>query len=210
MTAIIAYHDGERGWIAADRRHLANNSEICSDSASKIVRAGEWLIGLAGASIGIQILEAHAVKLAAAPTPWDLCRAMRQAFADDGYPPVAESPGAPPSVETSFVAVHPAHGSLLIFRAFSLARQDRVCQLGSGGAIAQGAFEALRRHWPAGVPIEQALAEAIRIACYFDSGCGGEPEVAVTGLGSGLTENANRNRPSVFIGSAIGKGDAKP
>lgn len=177
MTAILCWHDGQKGYMAADRR-CGSGAEICTDSISKIVRCDPWLIGCAGESLAAEMVLANAQALAKAASPFALSLALRATLTEFGWPPAAKEPGGPPLIESDFLAVHATLGHFVVFSNFSVLQQDRVCQTGCGDHVAQGAFEALRRR---GVAVVPALEEAVRIAAYFNMGVGGEPQVEVIG-----------------------------
>lgn len=178
MTAILAWHDGERGYMAADRRN-SSGSEICSDSAHKIVRCGHWLIGCAGETLAEDFVRSNADALGEAETSHELSRALRKVFENEGWSPRQRGDSIDaPGVGASLLAVHPTLGNHVVFFNLAVRAQDRPCQTGSGGAIACGAFEALRRYGRG--TVEERMREAIEIACMYDSACGGQPEVMTT------------------------------
>lgn len=178
MTAILCWHDGQKGYMAADRRRTANETDIVTDSHDKIVRCDPWLLGSDGDGLASEILRFYAADIAKANSPMALRHVLKECLrAEDWHPrQVGDSDGVP-TVGSCFLAVHVALGNFTIFRSLTVARQDRPCCIGSGGDVALGAFEALRQ----GMPIESAMRRAIQIAILHNNGCGGEPQVEVIG-----------------------------
>ena len=141
MTAILGWHDGTRGYIATDRRHMSG-TEILTDHQEKIVAAGDWLIGSSGPGLIGTVLRNNALGLGDAPGVWELTQRIRALLATVGYEMKPERAGDAGHVNGAFITVHPT-GCWLISSEFSPVLQDRPCGIGGGGEYAQGAFYAL-------------------------------------------------------------------
>jgi len=192
IITLLAHNDGKRGYLAADRRVRAG-SEIVSDSATKVYRAGPWLIGWAGSSIAGNLLDVNAALLGKADSAWTFCLALREVFRLHGWSPEALEKGSAPQIDSSFLLVGEM-GCYSVFSNFSPQKQDRPCCAGSGGAFAAGALSALLYSASGSASVAEMMHHAVRVACRFDLYSGGEPQVEITHR-TGVKGEAENDKP---------------
>jgi ATP-dependent protease HslVU (ClpYQ) peptidase subunit len=184
ITTLLAYHQDGRGYLAADRRCMAG-SEIITDSVTKIVRAGKWLIGSTGSSLARNLVEIHVEPLSLACTLWDLACVLKSCFRDSGWEGEPGEKCEARRIDSSFLVASPDECGI-IFSNFSPQAQDRPCPGGSGGAYAAGAFIGAKASWENThhpldfFPVKVYMENAIRVACLYDHNSGGLPQVEMT------------------------------
>lgn len=181
MTTLLAFHDqaAQKGYLAADRRESADNT-IVSDEGEKIVRAGKWLIGNAGYMLTVKLLREHLESLAACATADLLAREIRQIHATDGWEGSAVDNGQGPKLRIGWQLVVSPEGAWAFYGDGGLCRVRHPQGGGSGGDYAQGALVAFLERGAVVEDIAASMARAISIACRFDKGSGGVPQVEVT------------------------------
>lgn len=181
MTTLLVYHDQETstGYLGADRRESADNT-IISDEGEKIVRAGKWLIGNTGYGLAVKLLREHMDALAACATADLLAREIKQILAADGWEGRALDEGQGPKVVSGWRLVASPEGAWVFFGDGALCPVRHPQGAGSGGDLAQGALVAFLERGVAVEVIAESMTRAISIACRYDKGSGGVPQVEVT------------------------------
>jgi ATP-dependent protease HslVU (ClpYQ) peptidase subunit len=168
MTILVALRDAARGevWIGADSRAVSDRF-IWPHGAQKILRVGEWRLGIAGTAMTARLIKDNAAVLAAMETAesiWDFIRDeyKRLEFkADDAFGPRDYHQDM--IAATASTVFHCAGNGVVAEMDFAA--------IGSGDEFAYGAWHALRGLTLAPHGIVHAALEA---ACFFDAGCGGE------------------------------------
>lgn len=173
MTIICALHEpGVGTWIGSDSMACAGDVKAPAH-VRKWVFAGAWAIGQSGHPRALSLAEKNAEKLAAISCPFDLATTLRDMLRDDGF--VVEPGGGAPSDYGQRWLLARADGLWDSDGGGNVVRVNAgsLWARGSGRDFALGAAFAA----PDTMSALHVVAGAIQAACYYDSGCGGEPFV---------------------------------
>lgn len=171
MTIIVGYRapDGSV-WVGADSQ-VVSGSFIFPEPVKKIVRHGEWRVGVTGFFHGVDLVRRKGRAIAEADNPYDAADLIQNLYREAGYKQCDHS-GAP-CFEQGHMLAHPRLG------VFSLSGSGTVgvpeanfLAIGSGCEIAYGAAYMLAR----GKNIEPDVfvRAALSAACHYYADCGGE------------------------------------
>lgn len=173
MTIICAMHkQGIGTWIGSDSRATVG-AVVAPVSIAKWAFVGLWAIGHTGEPRSLSLVVKHAERLGDIHDPFDLATALRDLLRDDGYR--SEDRHGEPSDYGQRWLIASAIGLWDSDGAGSLTRIQDEClwARGSGRDFALGAGFAA----PDTMPAKDVVLGAIRAACHYDTGCGGEPFV---------------------------------
>jgi ATP-dependent protease HslVU (ClpYQ) peptidase subunit len=172
MTCIVGVRQAGHTYLAAESL-VVNNGVVVSRSANKVFQAGDYMIGVSGE----HRLLTMAVTSRTTPSTdnlgsvYDLVDHLRRLVLEvDKWKP--EDDSGPPCTPGHLLIASPA-GLWHVCSGWSVvdAEEGRPVGVGSGRAFAEGAARALLED---GVPPPAALNRAVRIACMYDTRCGGE------------------------------------
>jgi ATP-dependent protease HslVU (ClpYQ) peptidase subunit len=177
MTCIIGVRHGGRVWMGAEGRTVAGASSVLSDETQKLIHCGAWCLGSSGPSRMRNLLQENAEAFGECATIGDLARLLGDRLREDGW-----SFGSENGPGDFRAGVLVGRGRELFYiggdRSYNPIPEDTPTATGSGCEYAQGAAAALLG---VGVDPVTALESALRIACRYESGCGGKPEVVFVG-----------------------------
>lgn len=166
MTILCAITDGKETWIGSDTQATEGDQLIYS-VGSKWTQVGQWWIGVAGDWRTTCILrEADWPKI---DTIVRLAREVRSVIEEDGFQ--KKEGYGPTHYGSHFLVVRAGEVWRLAsdFSYIKIVRNELTAQ-GGGEQFAFGAAYALRHQ---AAPLIR-LVTALRAACHYDNGCGGD------------------------------------
>lgn len=83
MTALLGYDDGERVWLAADRRSSSGGGH--HDEARKLMILGAYEVAVAGSEMFAGHLRQLAPTLTPTATAWEICSQLRAHLRAEGW-----------------------------------------------------------------------------------------------------------------------------
>ncbi len=177
MTALLGYWDGETAWLAADGRCCAGDC-IVTDSAVKILKSGEWMIALSGATRAKQVLDG--ADFSHLRTEHAVATHIRELLKADGFETATDQKGAQRVSMGALIASRKGVAFCCAEFAVSSLPPDRFFGLGSGGDFAQGAAHALQARDYIQGGVEAVLRAALSAAAAGNIYCGGVGVIANT------------------------------
>lgn len=178
MTIIVGLRAPDRSvWIGADSRVTADKF-IFPEPVKKIVRHGDWRIGLSGSFHSVDLVRRKGQAISDTGDPHDVADVIQNLFKEAGYKQCTDHSG-PPCFEQSVVLAHPFRGVFSVSGSGTVGVPEAdFVAIGSGAEIAYGALFALRPMMrdPAAV-----VRTALEAACYYYACCGGELTVEHVG-----------------------------
>jgi ATP-dependent protease HslVU (ClpYQ) peptidase subunit len=147
-----------------------------TDRKQKIVKRGRWLIGGTGHGSALAMVFRKRA-LDDCKTPQELAEAIHATLRNAGWKSKAGEGGGPEVYPTWWLLASPA-GAWVVYGDADPEELTELFGLGSGGELAEGAARALIQS--SGMPIAEALARAVQIACERDIHSGGEISVLFT------------------------------
>lgn len=160
MTTVAGYVDPDGvAWLAADTLAvMAPGDRKCLDDVEKIVRAGPWLVGVAGPVAVLRFLESRAETLAEVGHPGAIADMVWSNMRDLGWQPEME--GGVPAWPCELVIV--SRNELWQVSRDGLAERERLfAAVGDGAPYAYGAWHAMDAHGVlSGPELLQAVMQA--------------------------------------------------
>lgn len=173
MTIIVGYVDPDgEVWLGSDSLKTSGREYRYQGSFPKILRAGPWLIGLAGSAMMFRLLQLRTDVIAGFEYPGQIGDFMVGLAKEFAFKPEEEA-GRPPAWGNSCViasvdGLWEMGGDGTVWQC-----DESFVAIGSGSAQAEGAGYALKvSDFPiAGDDVVKVCLEA---ACAYDTACGGE------------------------------------
>lgn len=181
MTIIVGYVDEDGDvWLGADSRRTSGRQYIYQDSAPKIIKAGPWLIGLAGSSMMSRLLELRAEAISGFLEPGPIGDLVVMLAKEFGFKPEEEA-GGPPLWGSSLIiasidGLWEMSSSGMVWKCDS-----GFCAIGSGSPQSEGAAYALKVS-ELRISGEDVVRVCLEAACAYDTACGGEYTIMKTEL----------------------------
>lgn len=173
MTIVCGYKDRDGAvWIGADSQATGGRF-IFPESVDKIVRLGCWTIVHCGNGTSLALLRRKGQAIAEASDPYHVIEIMQGIYGDADYRRRPDEDGAPDYEQACVLATARAVWGVGSDGSLWEPKWGFVA-IGSGQDYAYGAATVLHQ---GGMPADIVLRFAIRAACEFETGCGGEVRV---------------------------------